>query len=757
MPPGDPDGHPGGTAAQVPSAPGDARAHGHRTYPATADRERLAALVQKSGDLVATSDLDGNLTFLNDAGVRLLGLDSAEQVLGTSPLELFTDTDRPVGEKGQETLMSGWDWRGTVHLRHARTGEAIPVDLDAFVVTDPVDDRPLALAAVGRDLREQRAAQEALATRVQEQRDLAELARMALVEPLSDVLHECVERLRRRFPGMLGGVLVREHDLTFRSTASAAPRWEGRLITFGERSLTARALETGLPQHTADMWDDPRFVSEPAREAGSHAGLVVPILCRTGVWGTLGMAYHEVREWAAEEVAFVELLAATLGAAVQRQQLEDELAHQAVHDALTGLPNRTLAHDRIERALAHARRDRTVTAVLLLDLDDFKAVNDTLGHGAGDRLLQTLARRFEGAVRAGDTVARLGGDEFVVVCEGLSRPEDVAGPAEALLAACRDDLSLDGRCLSVTVSIGVAVSRCGEGDTERLLAEADLAMYRAKSDHGGTYRLFDQSFRGEAVQRVETVVRLREALQARKLRREWMPIVDVASGRVVALEALARWDGPHGPVPPDVFVPVAEDVGLVQQLGEQVLDGAVGAIARWRDQGHDLALRVNVSPHELRRPGYVDTVLAVLDRHGVEPGRLGLEITESTLVADDALTRGTLTALSGLGVTLLLDDFGTGYSSLSYLSRFPLVDVLKTDRSFLAEGSRGLAVVEAVAALARPLDLQVCAEGVERAEHLEVLRRLGCAFAQGYLISPPLPETDVAGWLSSWEPWGPST
>ncbi len=722
----------------------------HRALTAReADLERFAALVELSRDFIAMADFDGTVTFLNRAGRDLVGVDSDEEALGRPTTDYFTDAGLAKSREIEDAVREQGFWEGESELRHLRTGASIPVGVNSFLVTGATG-QPLALATVQRDLRERKAAEDALATRVREQRDLAELGRLALVQPLPELMRECVRRLELRFPDMLAGVMVHEGGTRFRTIASADPAWENKVTTFDAGSLTGRVMSDGAVQYSTDMWDDPRYDSATARLEHARAGLVVAVPGRHAPWGVIGISGETPHEWLPDEVAFAESLAATMGAAVQRAELETELQHQALHDSLTGLPNRALALDRIVNALGRSRRTGGLLAVLLLDLDDFKTVNDTLGHGAGDRLLRALAERFRGVVRAGDTVARLGGDEFVVVCEEPASEDEVALLAESMLAVCADALVIDGRPLNLTVSVGVALTVSGGSDAPRLLAEADMAMYRAKRDRPGSYRVFDEAMRGDALGRMNVASDLRAAVRAGELTLAYQPIVSLASDRVVALEALARWETEDGPVPPDVFIPVAEETGLIAELGAWVLDEALRTFAGWRFADLDVALRVNVSAHELRGRGYVDDVLAALERHGAQPSQLGLEITESTLVDDDKTTQDNLVRLGEAGVSLLVDDFGTGYSSLSYLERFPVVDVLKVDRTFLMEGTRGRAVVQAVIGLARAFDFQVCAEGVETLEQLGFLRGQGCELAQGFLLARPVAADEVAELLAGW-------
>lgn len=717
-----------------------------------ADLERFAALVELSADFIAMADFDGTVSFLNKAGRELVGAGSDEEALGRPTTDYFTETGLARSQEIEDAVRNQGHWEGESELRHLRTGESIPVSVNSFLVTRSSDGAPLALATVQRDLRARLATERELALRVREQRDLAELGRLAMTEPLPELMREAVRRMQTRFPGLHAGVLARGNDEgTLYTVASGVHSWENRVTMMEPRSLSARALAENRVQYSDDLRVDDRYEGDLAADSQARSGLVCPIPGRTDAWGVVGIAGPEPHAWQGEEVAFLESVAATLGAAVRRFELENELQHQALHDALTLLPNRALAVDRIDRALVRLAATGGQLGVLLLDLDDFKAVNDSLGHGVGDRLLKELAARFEASLDVSDTVARLGGDEFVVVSENLAGEDDAAFLAEKLLATCADTLVLDGRGLNVSVSIGVAMATAGEPDTARLLSEADIAMYAAKRDRPGSYRIFDEAMRGDVLGRINIVGELRSAIRSGALRLAFQPIVDLETGAVVAMEALCRWVKNDGDaVPPDVFIPVAEETGLIADLGAWVLGEAARCAAVWRRDGHDVGLRVNVSAHQLRGSSYVEDVLEALGAAGLAPRDLGLEVTESVLVDDDKTTQDNLARLSDAGVCLLVDDFGTGYSSLSYLERFPVVDVLKVDRSFLLEGTRGHAVVQAVVGLARAFGFDVCAEGVETGEQVDFLRELGCELAQGFYLARPVPADGVDALLAGW-------
>jgi diguanylate cyclase (GGDEF)-like protein/PAS domain S-box-containing protein len=438
----------------------------------------------------------------------------------------------------------------------------------------------------------------------------------------------------------------------------------------------------------------------------------------------------------------------------ERKRAELALEHQALHDGLTGLPNRTLALDRITSALGRARRANLHVAVLFLDIDRFKSVNDSLGHAAGDEILLTTARRLQDTLRSGDTVARFGGDEFVVVCEGIEATHEATTCADRVQHALSKPVTIGGRDFSVTVSIGVAIAGPAADHTaEGLLGEADAAMYRAKDRGRDRYELFDTTMRGRALERFETENELRRAIAQSEIVVHYQPVVSVVTGEVVAVEALARWEhSERGLLPPAEFIPIAEETGLVVPLGVAVLEQACADFARWNEEhpAAPLGIAVNVSARQLNADNLPDAVGAALERSGLHPSHLSLEITETALLDDLAANASHLHALKQLGVELAVDDFGTGYSSLLYLKQFPL-DVLKIDRSFTSGIGRqddDTAIVGAVIGLARTLGLRTVAEGVERPDQLVALESLQCDMGQGYLWAKPAPLAEFSAWMA---------
>ncbi|MHB1223389.1 MAG: putative bifunctional diguanylate cyclase/phosphodiesterase [Gemmatimonadaceae bacterium] len=427
----------------------------------------------------------------------------------------------------------------------------------------------------------------------------------------------------------------------------------------------------------------------------------------------------------------------------ERTALEQQLVHQAFHDPLTGLANRALFRDRVEHTLAREERRREGVAVLFLDLDDFKIVNDSLGHGEGDNLLRLVAERLLNATRGCDTVARLGGDEFAILVENARGDDDAVRVAERVQAAFRIPFNLVAKPVVVSASIGIATARPEDGP-EELLRSADVAMYRAKSGGQGGYELFVPEMHAAVMDRMELEADLRGALEREEFHIVYQPIVELDGGRVAGAEALVRWEHPtRGLIPPLDFIPLAESTGLIVPLGRWVLAQACRQGASWqegRGERPPMTLTVNISGRQLERPEFVDEVADALAISGLPPGCLVLEITESVIVQNSRVTLERLHALKALDVRLAIDDFGTGYSSLAYLQQFP-VDILKIDKSFVdnvARGGSDAALARTILALGEMLSLHCVAEGVEESAQSDQLRELGCSLGQGYLFARPL-------------------
>jgi diguanylate cyclase (GGDEF)-like protein/PAS domain S-box-containing protein len=435
----------------------------------------------------------------------------------------------------------------------------------------------------------------------------------------------------------------------------------------------------------------------------------------------------------------VERMVGTTQDVTEQRAAEQRLAHQALHDPLTDLPNRALFLDRLQHALTRSRRSGSNVAVCFCDVDDFKDVNDSLGHESGDELLVALPPRLREALRAGDTVARFGGDEFVILCEDLSSEGEAIRIAERITDAFRLPFAIDGRPHHLSVSVGLVFATGGAASATEVLRDADAAMYRAKAGGKGRFEVFDAQMRASLVARLETEADLRRALDEGELRLHFQPVLSLRDDAFVGAEALVRWQHPErGLLAPADFIAIAEDSGLIAPLGAWVLEEACRQVAAW---GGARTVSVNLSPRQLSHSDVPALLARALAETGVAPGRLELEITENVLMEQSTSVLGTLRRLKAMGVRLVLDDFGTGWSSLGYLKRFPL-DGLKIDREFvdgLGESAEDTAIAAAVLSMAQALDLDVVAEGVETEAQLAWLRERGCGCAQGFLLGRPVP------------------
>jgi diguanylate cyclase (GGDEF)-like protein/PAS domain S-box-containing protein len=430
-----------------------------------------------------------------------------------------------------------------------------------------------------------------------------------------------------------------------------------------------------------------------------------------------------------------------------RKHAEQELERLAHYDKLTGLPNRAMLQDRLAQALLRAQRNETLVAVLFLDLDRFKEVNDSLGHAVGDALLHEVARRIASCLRSTDTVARLGGDEFTVLLEGVHRVEEIERVAGKILTAVARPLRVGAHELAVSTSIGATVYPLDDQDQDTLLKNADMAMYHAKQEGRNNIQFFSPEMGTHSERRMDLTTGLRHAVERGELSAHYQPLVEVKSGRLVGLEALLRWENPDfGKVSPAQFIPIAEDTGLIVPIGEWMLRAVCRQMRAWRRAGRAPGyVAVNLSPRQFRQQDVVELVYRVLREYSMPPDSLELEITESTVMqrTEEAIMK--MRRLRKLGVRIAIDDFGTGYSSLAYLQRFP-VHTLKVDQSFVRDirsDKNKAAIVSTVIGLARSLKLTALAEGVETREQLEFLRGEGCELYQGYLYSRPLPAAEI--------------
>ena len=571
---------------------------------------------------------------------------------------------------------------------------------------------------------------------------LAVLARRAL--ECSDVLTLIGEAME-----LVLQTLGTANCVTYRQLASGEIRnvaAAGKVIDVsfpaGLTSQIAYTLGETEPVTSNDLAIETRFsTSEKVFEAGLYRGASARIRQRGGAnHAILAQRRHDDPPFTTEEARFLQAIAYVIGGALDREASEHELMRRALEDPLTGLANRALLLNHLEAELRHGRRLGDSVSVVAVDLDRFKVFIDTVGHPAGDTLLRKVAARLAACVREEDLVARNGGDEFAIVCARTTTDHAVAEVAGRLVAALVEPFDIDGREVSISASVGVAVSQHGDETPEELLRDAVAAMHRARELGGGRFEAFDVSLRHRLVERMAIESDLRYAVERDELELHYQPLIGLGDQSLVGFEALVRWHHPErGMVHPGEFIAVAEDTGQIVAIGNWVLRQACAQLAAWPEA---VEVAANLSPRQIR-PELVVEVEQLLSEYRIAPRRLVLEITESLVL--DPLTKPVIGRLRELGVQLALDDFGTGYSSLGSLQRFPL-DVVKLDRALiwsLDEGS-GVAVVRAAVELGQALGMHVIAEGIETEDQLATLRELGCQLGQGFLFSKPLRVDDAA-------------
>ncbi|HUG52568.1 MAG TPA: EAL domain-containing protein, partial [Vicinamibacteria bacterium] len=527
----------------------------------------------------------------------------------------------------------------------------------------------------------------------------------------------------------------------------------------GAPTLTEFVLRTGEP-----LLASPSVFSDMVRRGevelvGSPSvdWIGVPLKSQGRTFGVLAVqTYDPAVRYREADRDMLASVSDQIAIALERKRAEARIEHLAYHDQVTGLANRRLLLDRLDMALAQARRDSSQIAVLFLDIDRFKVINDSLGHAVGDEVLRAVAQRLKGHIRRGDTLARMGGDEFTAVIRGVRHPGDTAKVAETILDAIGQPLLVSGRELFVTAGVGISIFPEDGDDAETLLRNADIALHRAKEQGLDAFRLFQASMNEEAVQRLRLENDLRRALARNELAMHYQPIVDLATGRVQAMEALLRWHHPdHGTIQPSQFIPAAERTGLLASIGPWVLSQACAQAQSWpASDSPPPGVTVNISVRQLQNLSLVQHVKDALQASGLDPARLELEITETSAMLNPDATVQTLTAVKALGVRISVDDFGMGYSSLSQLQRLP-IDILKIDRSFVHDVTAdpgAAAIASTIITLAHSLGLKVVAEGVETAEQLAFLSERRCDRVQGYLISRPIAADGCRDVLAAHEP-----
>ena len=597
--------------------------------------------------------------------------------------------------------------------------------------------------------------EQTLARHAREHEALARLSQIALREhQLRTLIEEIVATVMDTLDLELCGVSrLREDEKALDIVFSVGQPNPPAVLPVDEGTQAGFALRTREAVVSEDLLAESRFDAPGLRNMGMRSGVSAIIEGHERPFGILSAHSSRPRRFTADDVHFLVAVANVLSAAVERNHKEEVARHAALHDPLTGLPNRTLALDRLDLALARRRRNGTTTvALLLIDVDRFTMINESLGHGAGDEVLLELAARLRDTLRVSDTAARLSADEFAIVCESEGGVHDVVELARRIETEFGRTLAMEDGERVFSASIGIAVAENLRDSASSMLRDADAAMYRAKRRGPGSYELFDSAVRAQVLTRLRTEAELRHAIAAGELCLHFQPILDLASGKPIATEALVRWQHPqHGLIPPLDFIPVAEETGLIADLGRYVLERACEQCAAWQRQlDAPLKIYVNVSGAQIINPAFVEEVVGIATGSGLLSGTLGLEVTESVLVEGDGYAINVLGSLHKHGVSLMLDDFGTGYSSLGYLRSFPL-DGVKIDRSFidgLTDNREDAAIIRAIIDMCSALDLTTVAEGVESESQLARLNSLGCDFVQGYLLCHPMAAADVGPFLS---------
>ncbi len=712
---------------------------------------RFQRVFQHSSIAICITDMRLTMLQLNRAMCDLLqGADEA--LVQTSLLKFVQARQRGEVRRKSEPLCRGD--KGEVALFElgltTARGESRRVLVSANSMPES-SSRETYIVWQAQDITGQRRAEVLADRRTAQQAAVAELGRQALESPDIKALGDAATSLLAQHLAADKASVLRWNPTHNSYLVAAGVGWGpgvvgGALIPGGSRSLAGFTLASGSAVIVADSRSEARFdATALKRDFHVRSALGVPIWTGDRYYGVLAAFTTKVQRFSPDEINFAEGVANVLGAAVARSEAEAAMQRQALHDSLTGLPNRVLLLDRVGLSLERMRRDHRPMAIMFVDIDRFKVVNDSMGHAVGDEVLRAIAMRLTNALRPTDTVARVGGDEFVILCEDLDSEAAAMAMAERLTAAVEVPVLIQAREIVVTASIGVVINEDEAQVAEVLLRDADIAMYHAKSTGGRHAMRFSADMRHVFGDRVRLEAELHGALRRGQLVVHYQPVVALATGAIVGAEALVRWNHPvRGMVPPLEFIPLAEETGAIHEIGAWVLREACQAAQRWRNlrQGAGFSISVNFSARQLQTPNLAQQVADVLEEAGLPATQLCVEITETAVLADSLTAISGIAALRELGVAISVDDFGTGYSSVSHLKRFQLQE-LKIDKSFIdgiTENPKDEAIVGGLIHLAHSVGLSVAAEGVETEPQRTALEKLGCDVAQGYLMSRPLPQ-----------------
>lgn len=712
--------------------------------------ERYRAVTEAALDAFITIDQESRIVFVNHAVEKFFGY-AAPELIGQDvrmlmPQHLREHHGRGIArylETGERTL----PWQGLEMTCLHRDGRQFPME---FSFGEFTHQGRRYFTGVARDISERKRAD---AVR-EGQTKVLEM--IALDAPLQESLIALLRCVEAQHPHMLAAVLLLDEDGHRVREAVSPTVPQDYLASLRDVGIRFATGDDGTADRRRDPADSAELAADPlwqqyrdnALQYGLHANWLHPIFSGNGnVLGAFVLYCREPKESSEAERKLIELAARIAGIAIERKRSEQTIRHMAHHDVLTGLPNRILLEDRLQQAIVQANRRRVLVAVLFVDLDHFKHVNDSLGHHVGDLLLRAAAQRMQTCLRDADSIARIGGDEFVIELSEIQRKHDAAVVAQKVQSVLAEPFAIGGHVLQIGCSIGISIYPFHGRNAQALLNAADAAMYDAKARGRASFQFFTPELNIAAQQRMLASHQLRGALGRQELVLHYQPQVSMRTGVIVGTEALLRWQHPLlGLVAPEKFMSILEKIGIMGEIGTWVLRKACAQCVQWQRAGlAPVRMSVNLSARQFSGGDIVSTVAAVLQESGLEPQWLELEITESLILDDSERVIEAMHGLKALGVSLSLDDFGTGYSSLSYLHRFP-IDRLKIDRSFVQDlvGNASAAdIVESILALGRKRGLGTVAEGVETEAQLAYLCRHGCDELQGFVFSPPLPALDM--------------